>query len=160
MFRDPEIKAIAALLETEAQLEHSTALRDLLTSLDEKMVNADRRIGELREASVSLQNWFEDNLSDKEWEKVPVDVWNRVTMSAGLTEDLPETLKTSVEEAAAVLLSSNDAILELAVETVHNNAPVNGMRPGVMPSLREALRQLAKLPAPTPEDDAPAIVPK
>ncbi|NDV50590.1 hypothetical protein [Salipiger sp. PrR003] len=160
MFRDPEIKAIAALLEKEAQLEHSAALRDLLTSLDEKTVNADRRFGELREASVSLQNWFEDNLSEKEWDKVPVDVWNRVTMSAGLTEDLPETLKISVEEAAAVLLSSDDALLELAVETVHNNAPVNGTRPGVMPSLREALRHLAKLPAPAAEDDAPSIGPR
>lgn len=36
----------------------------------------------LKESSVALQNWLENNLDDEVWDSIPVGLWNNVTYYA------------------------------------------------------------------------------
>ena len=67
---------------------------------------------------------------------LPDDVYNILTKTE-------PAAPVTVEEAARVLLDNQDAVLELAVQIVRHNKSLNGKRPGIHPSLTDALRALA-----------------
>ena len=67
---------------------------------------------------------------------LPDDVYNILTKTE-------PAAPVTVEEAARVLLDNQDAVLELAVQIVRHNKSLNGKRPGIHPSLTDALRASA-----------------
>ena len=46
--------------------------------------------------------------------------------------------------AARVLLDDHETLLEVAIQTMRNNKPVNSTRPGYLPALTAALRYIAQ----------------
>lgn len=48
-------------------------------------------VKDLANAVIDLQAWLEDNLSDAEWNSIPVQLWNDVSQLAVLERDKAKT---------------------------------------------------------------------
>ena len=91
-----------------------------------------------------IQQWASDELS--QWPRDTAYAADLESLLAQLTAAQPAP--DAVAEAAKVLLSDNDAVTELAVETYRHNQPdAGGKRRGYRPSVIAALQSLAKGPS-------------